>query len=180
MVTPHQTTLFKLLDAYLQPSNTSHIDATDDRLFALCETLSGAFFSLTAYTQQAVRRALDSDKSRSSSEILGSPSGPDTARRDTDNTRDNGPLRELDLLLPKVCESLVLVTQCLISLALFSEERRDRKDVAPVGDRRPSSPGTADFKGYLNGASSSAGLGSIEALIGGFSVVRMGGAQASC
>ncbi|KAI0084463.1 spinocerebellar ataxia type 10 protein domain-containing protein [Irpex rosettiformis] len=96
VVTPHHTTLLKLLDAYLQPSNRGHINASRQCLWRLCEMTTTVFFSLGDYTQQSIQRALGSYKTQQ--------------------------LEELDLLLPKVCEALVLVTQCLISLTLFSEE----------------------------------------------------------
>ncbi|KZS99695.1 uncharacterized protein LAESUDRAFT_732963 [Laetiporus sulphureus 93-53] len=114
IVTPHQTTLLKLLDSHLQrPRSKTPLNATD-RLVRndLLRMLTDKFFALSAYVQQTIRKAM----------------GP---KVDTVGAKDAGsggeaaalkPPQELDLLLPKVCEALVLVTQCLISLALHAEE----------------------------------------------------------
>ncbi|KAJ4473682.1 spinocerebellar ataxia type 10 protein domain-containing protein [Lentinula aciculospora] len=102
IVTPHQTTLLKLLDSYLQstpvssPGTKSRITRTHAKL---CPMLSSLFFSLSSYAQTAIRKSL-----QSTPDI-----GPDDIR---------GPPAELDLLLPKVCEALVLTAQCIITISL--------------------------------------------------------------
>ncbi|KAJ3745460.1 spinocerebellar ataxia type 10 protein domain-containing protein [Lentinula detonsa] len=103
IVTPHQTTLLKLLDSYLQstpvssPGAKSRITKTHARL---CPMLSSLFFSLSIYAQTAIRKSLRSSVS-------------DYRSDDT-----QGPPAELDVLLPKVCETLVLTAQCIITIIL--------------------------------------------------------------
>jgi ataxin-10 len=96
---PHQTTLLKLLDSYLQSSQTcpTYCD--------MCPMLSGIFFRLSSYSQSAIKRAIS----------FGNEESPDGT---------NEPPKELDLLLPKTCEALVLATQCIVQIALLSEEQR--------------------------------------------------------
>lgn len=131
-----------------------------------------AFFTLTSYTQSAIQRAIGSDKSRNSQgeataqqdQGKASHGGVHTGRS-THNRLDDKPLEELDLLLPKVCEALVLVTQCLISLALLSEERLNSS--ANSVQESNGSTGSADthLKDYINGAQAQ-GKRSVETLIG--------------
>ncbi|KAI0825852.1 spinocerebellar ataxia type 10 protein domain-containing protein [Irpex lacteus] len=125
-VTPHQTTLLKLLDAYLQPSNLGHA--------SLCTLMTTTFFALAEYAQQSIQRALGSYKS--------TPDSANTSLPPAADTESSSPLNQIDLLLPKVCEALVLVTQCLVSLALFSEEECNSKGPVPSQERTPSSPKT--------------------------------------
>jgi ataxin-10 len=170
VVTPHQTTLLKLLDAYLQPSNLSGADVLANRLTGLCKLLTTKFFSLTNYAQESIRRALDSNKSRSQSNSLVTPCdnrpGVETHASASGRLSEHGHLNELDLLLPKVCEALVLVTQGLVSLALFSEEMLNSKSPTVRTDDLPSYPMETRFKDKMNCAVSEQGVGLVEALIG--------------
>ncbi|KAJ3893332.1 spinocerebellar ataxia type 10 protein domain-containing protein [Lentinula edodes] len=108
IVTPHQTTLLKLLDSYLQSTPVSS-PGTQSRIMKthvkLCPMLSNLFFSLSTYAQTAMRRSLLS----SDSNVV-----PDHSI-DVDV---QGPPAELDVLLPKVCEALVLTAQCIITITL--------------------------------------------------------------
>ena len=63
---------------------------------------------------------------------------------------------ELDVLLPSVCEALVLMTQCLITFALTSE---DEVFDFPPGDNP---------KYFLNAAMVEAGVGMPEVIISAF------------
>jgi len=63
---------------------------------------------------------------------------------------------ELDMLLPSVCEALVLMTQCLITFALTSEEE--------VFDFPPGD----DPKDFLNAAMVEEGMGIPEIIISAF------------
>ena len=63
---------------------------------------------------------------------------------------------ELDMLLPKVCEALVLMTQCLITFALTSE---DEEFNFPPGDNP---------KDFLNAATVEEGVGIPETIISTF------------
>jgi len=79
----------------------------------LCPMLSETFLSLSSYAQEAIRRALGPKASDGPSlsslniEVISEPATPP---------------HELDLLLPKVCEALVLVTQCIVSITLADED----------------------------------------------------------
>lgn len=61
---------------------------------------------------------------------------------------------ELDLLLPKVCEALVLITQCITTITL--EEEDDVDDDVDVDN---------ELKAFFNGAQSEGGEGLIESLL---------------
>ncbi|KAI0077713.1 hypothetical protein K474DRAFT_1044426 [Panus rudis PR-1116 ss-1] len=119
VVTPHQTVLLKLLDSYLHSNKKIPPGQSTQLLVSL-------FFSLTAYTRRAVRRALGLEEQERAPTAQSHSYNRDTgasAERPYGATK----IGELDLLLPKVCEALVLVTQCLISLLLREEE-----DVKPA------------------------------------------------
>ena len=76
------------------------------------------------------------------------------------------PVDELDLLLPKVCEALVLVVQCLTSLTLQEEDKKG-KEAETI--RLSASPvKTLNPKGYIVNAQSHSAddVGFIEALLG--------------
>lgn len=66
------------------------------------------------------------------------------------------PTGELDVLLPSVCEALVLMTQCLTSFVLTSE---DEDFDFPPGDNP---------KDFLNAATVEEGVGMPEIIIGAF------------
>ncbi|KAI3600513.1 ataxin-10-like protein [Moniliophthora roreri] len=111
IVTPHQTTLMKIVDSYLQsspngsPSSSPKIPKTHMKLIPM---LADCFTSLSAYAQNAIRRALRP-----------SPSEVESPTSATFNP-SVGPPAELDIMLPKVCETLVLVTQCIVTIILVS------------------------------------------------------------
>lgn len=97
--------------------------------------LAKRFFVLSAYAQRAMERALgmaprarpprtSSDSASSSAEPspgLSSPAEP---------TPPAGAAfpQELDVMLPKACEALVLVAQCIITISLEAEEQQARLD----------------------------------------------------
>ncbi|KAF5337508.1 hypothetical protein D9757_014714 [Collybiopsis confluens] len=109
IVTPHQSTLLKLLDSYLQsapissPGTRSRITRMHARL---CPMLSNLFFALSTYAQRAIRKSL---------------------RHSVPGTNSDGlvPPAELDVLLPKVCEALVLVAQCIITIILTAQSHSE-------------------------------------------------------
>lgn len=102
--------------------------------------LSSQFFALSSYAQRAIERALASDPS--------SPATPTAASAQQ-------PLQELDMILPKVCEALVLITQCIVTIALLLEDSS-----ASI----PSSAATV--QDTLNEMRSPSGQGLVESLIG--------------
>ncbi|KII85837.1 hypothetical protein PLICRDRAFT_114924 [Plicaturopsis crispa FD-325 SS-3] len=138
IITPHQTTLLKLLDSYLQ--STPEISPEQLEIHSgLNPMLSSQFFALSSYAQRAIERALASDPS--------SPATPTAASAQQ-------PLQELDMILPKVCEALVLITQCIVTIALLLEDSS-----ASI----PSSAATV--QDTLNEMRSPSGQGLVESLI---------------
>ncbi|KAL1747910.1 spinocerebellar ataxia type 10 protein domain-containing protein [Schizophyllum fasciatum] len=96
-VAPHQTTLLKLTDAYLQAR--ARDAGAGDAHEGLLPLLAGAFLALAASARGSLARAA----------ARGGPAG--------------APPAELDVRLPKVCEALVLVAQCAAAAALAGEAR---------------------------------------------------------
>ncbi|KAH0582940.1 Ataxin-10 [Termitomyces sp. J132] len=119
-VTPHQTTLLKIVDSYLHSIQTSmSSSASELRAIKVKQKLSPmlakCFLDLSAYARKAVERSIDSlDHSPRS------PSIADTSSNDFSSAKHSR-LTELDVMLPKVCEALVLVTQCIITITLEAE-----------------------------------------------------------
>jgi len=99
------------------------------------------FFGLAAYAQQAIRRALGPKSS----------DGPSSAFPGVVNVDVTALPQELDLLLPKVCEALVLITQCIVTLALAAEKDDDASN--------------NELKTFFNDARSDGGDGLIESLL---------------
>ena len=135
IITPHQTVLLKLLDSYLQ---TAHL--TVEMCQQLCPMIASAFFDLGEYSITAINRAVPDASSPASA-----PPSPSSASSGTASSTSliltppelspgrvyPAPVQipeislasgELDMLLPSVCEALVLMTQCLITFALISED----------------------------------------------------------
>ncbi|KAJ7880331.1 spinocerebellar ataxia type 10 protein domain-containing protein [Mycena olivaceomarginata] len=111
IITPHQTTLLKLVDSYLQAVRMSSIPTTPQGtpLYAkLRPMLAKAFFALSTYAQHSIRNSLGMSSSNTASKPYSAPS---TAFE---------PPSSLDVMLPKVSEALVLVTQCIVTITLES------------------------------------------------------------
>lgn len=121
------------------------------------------FFTLAVYTQNAICRALGIEQLETrSSPTKEIPQSSKThsfssTPGDVGDLQRAFPIDELDLLLPKVCEALVLVSQCLTSLTLHSEEDRKGKEV----ESQPISAIT-----YVASAHSAADIGFVESLLG--------------
>ncbi|KAG0709195.1 spinocerebellar ataxia type 10 protein domain-containing protein [Suillus ampliporus] len=128
VIAPHQTTLLKLLDSYLQSSKTYAVHCD------MCPMLSEIFFCLSSYSQSAIRRAI---KPSNSEPLDGTNELP----------------QELDLLLPKTCEALVLATQCIVKISLLSEEQRSLD------------PSAADLRAIFRDDTSTDGQGTAESII---------------
>lgn len=127
MVTAHQTTLLKLVDSYLHASQQAHEVALSrrhaaDRGRSLFDVLTEAFFALSKYAQDAIQRALGSGRTSPPREARPHPPPSTEVAGEEQPDAAPPPLQNLDLLLPKVCEALVLVTQCLTTVALRAEE----------------------------------------------------------
>lgn len=139
IITPHQTTLLKLLDSYLQSSNLPTIHGQ------LCPKLSEIFLGLAGYAQKAIRLALGPKASDGPSYVYSGIVNIELTSQVT------VPPYELDLLLPKVCEALVLITQCIVTIALEAEAEGDGSIAV---DNK--------FKTFFNNARSHEGVGLIE------------------
>ncbi|TFY56661.1 hypothetical protein EVJ58_g7503 [Rhodofomes roseus] len=147
-ITPPQTTLLKLLDSYLHKASQGlQAKARND---ALVHMLIDTFFDLAGYAQEAIRRALGS---ADDSQAAPSNVEEDAPLNDTGGDSMLPPPKELDLLLPKVSEALVLVSQCLTTLALASNEAAT------------SSDGSWKVKATLAAARSASGEGLVESLV---------------
>ncbi|RXW23893.1 hypothetical protein EST38_g1948 [Candolleomyces aberdarensis] len=127
MITPHQTTLLKLVDSYLQ---AIQLDISMTPEVAILQThvslgpfLAKRFFTLSNYAQTAMQRALGNAKaSQQSNKGTDAPSFSPSS--DSGSHSQSEPPAELDVMLPKVCEALVLVTQCVTTIALEAEEHK--------------------------------------------------------
>ncbi|TCD71867.1 hypothetical protein EIP91_003210 [Steccherinum ochraceum] len=180
VVTPHQTTLLKLLDSYLHSTRRSKQAAGLSH--ALCDMLVSCFFTLSSNAQQSIRRAIGVDANRipSAGEFVATHplgKGPNVGATQSGIAHDShadgsssSSLQEVDLILPKICEALILTTQCLISLTLQAED--DGKTIhgasAPVERREDvlrTTDGSKSLKEYVSIALSPSGGGFIETLI---------------
>lgn len=121
--------------------------------------LSEVFFGLSGYGQQAVRRALGPKASSGDT-----PMSPGGVNIEVSTPIDTEPPHELDLLLPKVCEALVLVTQCIITITLDEAEGDDDEDDADAS-MWVDSEGN-ELRAQFNEARSGAGEGLAESLLG--------------
>ncbi|KAF9258921.1 hypothetical protein L218DRAFT_876002 [Marasmius fiardii PR-910] len=125
LVTPHQTTLMKIIDSYLQSSpptspQSSPRSSTHAKIIPM---LASCFTSLSSYAETAVRRAL-----RPTPSELASPTSPVPVDEISPDLLFLTPPAELDVMLPKVCEMLVLVTQCIVSIILVSQRQQSNSD----------------------------------------------------
>lgn len=109
--------------------------------------LARCFFELLKYACSTAERALGQLPSTSSA---GHPAtnGPESV--------PISPPAELDVMLPKVCEALVLVTQCIITITLEADELKNTQDQGLDGN---------NLKTFFNEARSS-DRGLVESLIG--------------
>ncbi|KAG6817540.1 hypothetical protein H0H87_007508 [Tephrocybe sp. NHM501043] len=146
IVTPHQTTLLKIVDSYLQSiqMNTPTSDPQTIKIHRkLRPMLATCFLSLSAYARKAVQRAI-----RSPNHLPRSPSSDDILSDDP-STPNPLPPTELDVMLPKVCEALVLVTQCIVTITL--EADAEKVDASHDGAQE------SDLKSFFNETRSSDG-----------------------
>lgn len=107
IVTPHQTTLYKVLDSYL----LHHALDGERNGCEFLPLLTAKIFELSRYACHSIRDTLESSTSVTTNSAA-------TIKHDPGETP---PLQRLDVLLPKVCQTIVLVTQCLCTLSLGNE-----------------------------------------------------------
>lgn len=115
VIVPHQTILLKLLDSYLQSSPSETLFSGMTPMLITC------FFKLSQYAVGAVSDVVDSDPA--------------------DVTHENGIQTAPNPMLPKACEALVLVTQCIASIMLASEATHLQGEVWPLFRESVSSHG---------------------------------------
>ncbi|PPR03220.1 hypothetical protein CVT26_008068 [Gymnopilus dilepis] len=142
IVTPHQTTLLKLVDSYLQSTQLNPTSIQVPEVLKTHETLGSfltkRFFLLSDYAQQAIRRSLgmsptthnggtNGHVTRPSSDSVSSAQSAESSSSSSSPGMTVFP-QELDVMLPKVCEALVLITQCIVTIALEAEEQQTRLD----------------------------------------------------
>ncbi|KAG6910234.1 hypothetical protein DXG01_012369 [Tephrocybe rancida] len=123
IVAPHQTTLLKIVDSYLQAIQTSTpASGSEPQTIKIHRKLSPmlakCFLDLSVYARKAVLRSI-----RSPNHSPRSPSSDGTSQNDP-STSTPFPPAELDVMLPKVCEALVLVTQCIVTITLEADARK--------------------------------------------------------
>ena len=75
-------------------------------------------------------------------------------------------LHEVDLLLPKVCEALVLVTQCLTTIALRAEEAAEALPTSASTNVVTPSAASPSPRAIMVEAATTTGQGLVECLIG--------------
>ncbi|KAH8116389.1 spinocerebellar ataxia type 10 protein domain-containing protein [Phellopilus nigrolimitatus] len=121
IVTPYQTTLLKVLDAYLlqSPSPRQPLEQTSvgecDAISQLVTLFSVKFLELAKNAQSSIKQSLGSSRSP----VVDCDAYSDMGIQNAENT---APLQSLDVLLPKVCEAIVLVTQCFCTLSLAQSD----------------------------------------------------------
>lgn len=120
--------------------------------------LTRAFFSLSRYAQISIHHSLGLDDQSGQSGSISLTSNhtgsPETL------SRSFGSLKSVDVMLPKACEALVLVTQCMATIAIEAEE-----NAVYLGLEDTNNPKT-NMKNYLIEAQAS-DFGVVENLIGG-------------
>lgn len=134
IVTPHQTTLLKLIDSYLESKQRNPLSAHVAEILETHESLGSfllkRFFLLSSYSQQSIARALGTQplatEYNAPSEPMGSSSSHSGSSSSCSTIFPLPPPAELDARLPKVCEALVLITQCIITICLEAEAQEMR------------------------------------------------------
>jgi len=167
IIVPHQTTLLKLLDSYLQSlPNVPKVQIGD--ILRIHESLgyflARRFFGLSEYAQKAMHRSLgmtpyETGRIKLPLRSFDSVSS-DSDLEDGGNFDKTSALQQINLMLIKVCEGLVLVTQCMVTLCLESEMQRER-----VEKGQSTLTHYVDMKDFFNSKKYSES-GMVEGLIG--------------
>ncbi|KAI0731287.1 spinocerebellar ataxia type 10 protein domain-containing protein [Earliella scabrosa] len=185
-IAPHQTTLLKLLDSYLHTSDYADAVALLSRQpsaghGSLCDWLTWNFLAMSTYVQSSLRRTLGSQGPFSPDQLGSKPlngereaipmSEAATATMSMNTPRASSqadgtpPLLELDLLLAKVCEALVLVTQCLTTIALRAEEAAESLPTSASTNVVTASAASPSPRAIMVEAATTTGQGLVECLI---------------
>lgn len=167
IVTPHQTTLLKLVDSYLESTQQDPDSARVAEILVTHESLGSflvkRFCSLSSYSQQSITRALGTQPTTTnydapSEQMERSESASSASSSST--VFSLLPPTELDSRLPKVCEALVLITQCIVTICLEAEEQKTR-----LQEGRFKATNFKNMKNYFIQKKSS-DQGIVESLIG--------------
>ncbi|KAI0272467.1 spinocerebellar ataxia type 10 protein domain-containing protein [Gloeopeniophorella convolvens] len=148
VVSPSQTTLLKLLDSYLQSVPSGLMD---DRLHGLVTFLTSVLLFQAEHAQHAIQQAIGA-------------TGPDVSRA-SDEQGDGGIAPQkadgaFDMQLPGICAALVLLSNCLSSIALSEGESEGGARAAPNLVSL-----TLPCRTAIAGARSSTGTGFVECLL---------------
>ena len=134
----------------------------------LLDVLILVFISLAVHASSSIQRALGPGKPSSGDVTDAAHSDGDVekavgASASGQATQSEAPLQELDLLLPKVCEALVLAAQCLTTITLRAEEAGATRPVSLMRDTdaKDRSPRT-----IIAHATTPDGQGFVECLVG--------------
>ena len=138
--------------------------------------------SLSTYAQGALKRALGSQGTQPAdapAAVTANGEGESKPIPDADaesmsmntpraSSQGDGtpPLLELDLLLAKVCEALVLVTQCLTTIALRAEEAAESPPTSASTNVVTPSAASRSPRAIMVEAATTTGQGLVECLIG--------------
>ena len=130
--------------------------------------LTKRFFSLSSFSRRSIARALSTPptntKRNSPPEPMESASIRSEPLLSASSTSTEFPLlppAELDARLPKVCEALVLITQCIVTISLEAEKQREL-----LQEGRSTLTKFTNMKNYFNEKKSSDHQGIVESLIG--------------
>lgn len=158
-MTQHQTILLKILDSYLQSTRTSATSNSASKVVDIYKNLrpllASTFFDLSDYTLQAIGRALRP------SVVKSFASNPPDLSGSVDNESVSSTRllpTELDAMLPKVCEALVLVTQCIVTITLGTDQHGNAERECQAHEAE------SDFRDFFIGFRSS-GVGMVQSLI---------------
>ena len=137
IIIPHQTTLLKLLDSYLQSlPNLPKLQFEDVLRIheSLGSFLAKRFFALSEYAQKAIHKSLGMTPYNANRGPFTSSSDSISSDSDLGGPLDKtSALQQINLMLVKACEGLVLVTQCMVSVTLGSEMQRERIEKGDLG-----------------------------------------------
>lgn len=137
IVTPSQTTVLKLVDAFiiqLLKSQQSDHDA-QTLLDHLMTPLLLQYVKFVAYARTSLKNSLGSVKVHSDGDLATDEQtsiDPSRSSMPDDKTRSAGgepsveepdPLRQVDVILPRVCEALVLITQIFCNMLLEQDSK---------------------------------------------------------
>ena len=151
---PHRTTFLKVLDSYLlralatnSPPRKAEADQynLNQVVSAIGDELLSFLLVLVDYANSSLKRSVGS--------LVGTEDAPSASEPSSGGAAPK-PLLDYDPLLPKVCESIILVAQSFCTLSLA---KGDGGTISPIGQRTVR---------LLTDASLPQGIGVIEALIG--------------